>query len=408
MKRLLLLLLVLLGALPAYAQIPGTDLLVGRTPIVGGSVGQCLTIGTANKLGSQACGGGGGTDIIIGTTVVSGGTTGRVLYDNGGLAGEYAITGSGNVVMSASPTLSGTVGGALTFSGGLTLSSALTYGGVTLSNAVTGTGAMVLANTPTLTTPVLGAATGTSVVLTGGANILSGTGITAGGSTTGFEATSTANFGVFFGSGAPTISTAQGSLYLRSDGTPYYNTNGSTGWQSLLPSGSWVLISSASASAATIAEFTGFDSNLYDQYEIVFWGVIPVSGNGFLSLRTSSNGGSSYDSGANNYLTAQGTSDGGYMVQVTGLSTLGPLTGVALSTTTNYPAFGRISMYSPQTSQRSAIDYLISYEYTAGTLWASLPGAIWREAAAAFNAVALFFNTSATFNGEFRFYGRRI
>jgi hypothetical protein len=63
--------------------------------------------------------------------------------------------------------------------------------------------------------------------------------IAAGGTTTyGFTATSTANFGVFFGSGAPTISAAKGSLYLRSDGSTtndraYINTNGSTTWTAL-------------------------------------------------------------------------------------------------------------------------------------------------------------------------------
>ncbi len=52
---------------------------------------------------------------------------------------------------------------------------------------------------------------------------------------TGLRLSSTSNFGVFFGSGAPTLSAAQGSLYLRTDGSStstrlYVNTNGSTGW----------------------------------------------------------------------------------------------------------------------------------------------------------------------------------
>jgi hypothetical protein len=43
------------------------------------------------------------------------------------------------------------------------------------------------------------------------------------------------NMGVFFGSGAPTLSAAKGSLYLRSDGTTtndrmYVNTDGATAW----------------------------------------------------------------------------------------------------------------------------------------------------------------------------------
>ncbi len=60
-------------------------------------------------------------------------------------------------------TANATITGAYTFSGSLTLSAALTYGGVTLSNAVTGTGNMVLATSPTLTTPVLGVASSTSM-----------------------------------------------------------------------------------------------------------------------------------------------------------------------------------------------------------------------------------------------------
>lgn len=72
---------------------------------------------------------------------------GAITY--GGVTLSNAVTGTGNMVLSASPTLSGTVGGALTFSGALTLSAALTYGGVALTNAVTGTGKMVLDASPT-------------------------------------------------------------------------------------------------------------------------------------------------------------------------------------------------------------------------------------------------------------------
>ncbi|MBI4068107.1 NYN domain-containing protein, partial [Candidatus Kaiserbacteria bacterium] len=47
--------------------------------------------------------------------------------------------------------------------GALNLVNALTYGGVTLSNSVTGTGDMVLSSSPTLVTPTLGAASATSI-----------------------------------------------------------------------------------------------------------------------------------------------------------------------------------------------------------------------------------------------------
>lgn len=131
------------------------------------------------------------TDVVVGTTTLTSGTNGRILYDNSGVLGEKTTTGSGNVVLDT---------------------------------------------TPTLVTPVIGAATGTSLATTAAVSIYSGTAIPAGGTAgSGFKVSSTSNFGIFFGSGAPSLSAAKGSLYLRSDGTGtndrmYVNTNGSTTW----------------------------------------------------------------------------------------------------------------------------------------------------------------------------------
>ena len=69
---------------------------------------------------------------------------------------------------------------------------------------------------------------------------LSATSLPAGGvAGAGYVFSSTANFGVFFGSGVPTLSAAKGSLYLRSDGTTtndrmYVNTNGITTWTAVI------------------------------------------------------------------------------------------------------------------------------------------------------------------------------
>lgn len=57
----------------------------------------------------------------------------------------------------------------------------------------------------------------------------------AGASTSGITFSSTANLGLFWGSGAPTFSAAQGSAYIRTDGSStstrmYINTTGSTTW----------------------------------------------------------------------------------------------------------------------------------------------------------------------------------
>lgn len=83
-----------------------------------------------------------------------------------------------------------------------------------------------------------GTVTAGNVSTTGTVTAKSGSALTAGGAAV-FVATNTANsMGVYFGSGAPTISAAQGSLYLRSDGSStstraYVNTNGTTGWAAI-------------------------------------------------------------------------------------------------------------------------------------------------------------------------------
>jgi hypothetical protein len=78
---------------------------------------------------------------------------------------------------------------------------------------------------------------------TGGPIVASATAIPAGGTAgLGLNFSSTANFGIFFGSGAPALSAAQGSLYIRSDGSTtnsraYINTNGSTTWTAITTAG---------------------------------------------------------------------------------------------------------------------------------------------------------------------------
>lgn len=54
----------------------------------------------------------GGGGLTVGTTTITSGTNTRVEFNNSGVLGEYAITGTGNVAMSASPMFTGTVGAA--------------------------------------------------------------------------------------------------------------------------------------------------------------------------------------------------------------------------------------------------------------------------------------------------------
>lgn len=49
------------------------------------------------------------TGLTVAGTSIASGNNGRVLYNNSGTLGEYQVTGTGNVVLSASPTISGTL-----------------------------------------------------------------------------------------------------------------------------------------------------------------------------------------------------------------------------------------------------------------------------------------------------------
>lgn len=77
---------------------------------------------------------------------------------------------------------------------------------------------------------------------TGVTTVAAATATPAGGSTAAsLLMGTTAGFGIYFGSGAPTVSAGKGSLYLRSDGSGiadrmYVNTNGSTTWTSVATS----------------------------------------------------------------------------------------------------------------------------------------------------------------------------
>ena len=66
-----------------------------------------LTIGTNLSITGttiNASGGGGSGDITVGTSLVNSGTNTRILYNNSGIVGEYAISGTGSVAMTTSPT----------------------------------------------------------------------------------------------------------------------------------------------------------------------------------------------------------------------------------------------------------------------------------------------------------------
>lgn len=187
------------------------------------------------------------TDISLGNVSASGfvSATGNVTGGNLRTGGLISATGNitgGNVLGGANVNATTHTGTTVSVTGNITGGNIIgiiaagsntitTTGNITGGNILTGGQVSATAN-------VTGGniKTGGQVSATGNAVFLASTAVPAGGTAgAGIMMSSTAQLGVFFGTGAPTLAAAQGSLYLRTDGSStstrlYVNTTGSTTW----------------------------------------------------------------------------------------------------------------------------------------------------------------------------------
>ena len=194
------------------------------------------------------------TGNVTGGNLLTGGlvsATGNVTGGNLRTGGLVSATGNitGGNLLSATLSLSGNVLSAINTTANITTTANISGGNLLTGGFTSATGNVTGGNLRTTgQMSASGNVTGGNILSSavisavGNATILSATAVPAGGTTgAGYKMSSTTNLGVFFGSGAPTLSAAQGSLYLRTDGSStitrmYINTNGSTGWTNVVTS----------------------------------------------------------------------------------------------------------------------------------------------------------------------------
>jgi hypothetical protein len=209
-----------------------TDINVGTVTATGNVVGGNINTAGLVSVTGNVIGGNVNTVIVSATGNVQGGNLRTV----GLISATGNITG-GNVLGGANVNATLFTGTTVSVTANVTGGNINTAGLVSATANVQG-GNIRSVGLASITGNITGGNVLSSAVLSavGNAVVLSGTAIPAGGTTgAGYMFSSTANFGVFFGSGVPTLSAAKGSLYLRTDGTTtndrmYVNTNGSTVW----------------------------------------------------------------------------------------------------------------------------------------------------------------------------------
>ena len=173
-----------------------------------------------------------------------------------------------------------------------------------------------------------------------------------------------------------------------------------------------VLLSTKTASSSASITFTSADNFLgYAGYLIYFYNVVPATDGVALYLRTSTNDGSSYNSGASDYSFTSLLSLSGTAAQVFNQSSAAaqiPITnppGSPIGNLTDEGGEGQILILNPAVSGRRCVIQSNMTFWTPTPVFASTANFGGRNGTGAVNAVQLLMSSGNIASGTFKLYG---
>jgi len=173
--------------------------------------------------------------------------------------------------------------------------------------------------------------------------------------------------------------------------------------------GALVKISTATASSSASVAFTGLSST-YFMYIIKFNDVQPATDSTFLALRTSTDNGSSYDSGASdyswsmNYLNQTGSENGEGDAADSYIRVIGDNGTNDMGTGTNETGSGTVYLYNPSATKFTFVN-TESFFFNQDTENTAVYVGGCRESAADVDAIQFIMSSGNIASGEFVLYG---
>lgn len=277
---------------------------------------------------------------------------------------------------------------------GITTATTRTYtvpnadGTLTLGSAFTQYAPIYASSTTTVSSVSLSGTSGVALISQGVAsNPAFGTVVEAGGGT---NQTSYTTGDILYASASNTLS----KLGIGSSGQALKVSGGVPAWGAISGAGGIVYLSSATASNSAYVQFTSSIDSTYYAYMFVFETLLMPASGGYLSFRTSTDGGSTFDSGASDYYSNYSypnythTTSAGYVGQYGADQYLN----------------GKLFMYNPSATNYTIFDYQLGYYQTTPSAQ-NWYGQAMRLANADVDAVRFFASSGNLVSGTIKMYG---